>query len=252
MINEKIIELIQAGVDRELDDSQQAELERILETSAEARACQSKLLKLCGLLEEEQALELPRGLHRKIVDSISLPSKSTISRGFGALPGFLRYGMAAAAGLLLAIGVMDTPTVNLDSRDLDNMVGTIMQNDGSVGAVRLDGFSFDTDEIASSVSLQQRDRTLVLDVILTSTHPVDITVNFSGDGLVFDAIAQIQSELKSIGVNGQAIQISGQGRQHFAVLLHRESGPVEQAEASFKLNFASNGKVVKEGTLVTK
>lgn len=252
MINANIIALIHASVDGELDDSQEAELEQILNSSEEARVYQAELLKFCGLLEDQQALELPVGLHRKIVDSISLPSKSSISRGLGALPGFVRYGMAVAAGLLLAVGVMDSQTVNLDSRDLDNMVGTIMQNDSKSRAVTLGSFSFDLDEVASSVNLQQRDQTLVLDVIINSVHPVDIKVNYNGDGLVFDAIAQIQSNLDSIGVNGQYIQISGKGKQHFAVLLHRKSDPVEQTEASFRLGFIRDGKLVKEGTLVTK
>lgn len=252
MINENLIALIHAGVDGELDDRQRLELEQALDGSEEARAYQAGLLKFCSLLEDQQGPELPQGLHRNILDSINLPSRPANGRGFGALPGFIRYGMAAAAGLLLAIGIMDTQPVNMDSRDLDNMVGTIMQNDSRSRAVTLGSFSFDLDEVVSSVNLQQRDSTLVLDVVLDSPHVVDISLNYSGDGLVFDAIAQIQSDLDSIGVNGQAIQISGRGRQHFAVLLHRESGPAEPGEARFELGFARNGRTVKEGTLVTK
>jgi hypothetical protein len=106
--------------------------------------------------------------------------------------------------------------------------------------------------MSSTVRLQRRDGALVLDVLLDSKDPVDITVDFTGDGLQFDAIAQTRSELQSIEFADQAIQVKGHGRHHFAVLLHRDSDLADDSEASIGLRFSSNGVILKEGSLVTK
>jgi anti-sigma factor RsiW len=100
MINERITELINTGLDGELGQAEQAELDSVLEASAEAREYLRELEAFSNLLDREEPLELPDGLHREIVESIELPSKSK-GFSFGAIPGFIRYGMAAAAGLVL-------------------------------------------------------------------------------------------------------------------------------------------------------
>jgi hypothetical protein len=127
-----------------------------------------------------------------------------------------------------------------------------MHKDSGSDEVTLDAFAFEFDDISSAVTLQRRDGALVLDVLLDSRDPVDIMVDFTSDGLQFDAIAQMQSDLKSIEFADQAIKVEGHGRQHFAVLLHRDGDLAAEHEASIKLRFTSNGRLIKEGSLVTR
>ncbi|MFT5139687.1 MAG: hypothetical protein ACI9H8_000028 [Lysobacterales bacterium] len=251
MIDERIIELLYAKLDGELSQSDQLELNDAIQGSIEVRELQKSLIEFSDLLEQEPSLEIPDGLHAKIVSQIHLP---VVARGFrfSEIPGFFRYGLAAAAGLILTVGLYESQLNNTDAQDISSMVGTIMQKDGSSKAVTLDAFAFEFDSISSAVSLQRRDGALVLDVLLDSRDPVDITVDFTSDGLKFDAIAQMQSDLKSIEFADQAIHIEGTGRQHFAVLLHRDGDLTAEHEASIKLRFTSNGKLIKEGSLVTR
>lgn len=251
MINERIIELINAGMDGELSVPEQRELESALQDSDEAREFQAGLREFSDLLDREASLDLPPGLHGQIVQQIALPAASRRFR-FGDIPGFVRYGMAVAAGLVLTVGLYESQSEPAGERDINSMVGTIMQSDRVNGEETLDVFAFDFDDISSAVSLQRRDGALVLDVVLDSTNPVDITVDFTSDGLQFDAIAQMQSDLNSIEFADQAIQVKGHGRQHFAVMLHRDSDRAVSHEASIKLRYTSNGKLIKEGILVTR
>jgi len=250
MIDERSIELVNADLDGELNQPETAELEAALQQSGELRGLQSELRGFADLLDDEPPLELPDGLHRQIVQQISLPEKSGFS--LTAIPGFIRYGLAAAAGLVLTVGLYEYRPGATSEQDISSMVGTIMHQDKSSDGVTLDAFAFEFEEISSAVSLQRRDGALVLDVLLDSRDPVDITVDFTSDGLQFDAIAQMQSDLKSIEFADQAIQVEGHGRQHFAVLLHRDSDLAADREASITLRFTSNGKLIKEGSLVTR
>jgi len=251
MINERNLELVHAGLDGELGDSDRAELDKALQDSSELRELQAGLLEFSGLLDDEAPIEPPADLHGKIMHQISLPAVSVNKFRFRDIPGFVRYGLAAAAGLVLTVGIYESQLGTTDSQDISSMVGTIMNKSAS-DTVTLDAFAFDFDEISSVVSLQQRDGALVLDVVLDSRNLVVITVDFTSDGLQFDAIAQMQSDLKSIEFANQAIHIEGTGRQHFAVLLHRDGNLAADREATITLRFTSNGKLIKEGSLVTR
>ena len=51
MLEQRVIELINADIDGELGQAEKEELEAILESSAEARVMKVELLKLANLLE---------------------------------------------------------------------------------------------------------------------------------------------------------------------------------------------------------
>jgi hypothetical protein len=255
MIDERIIELINAGMDGELGEPEKAELDSALAQSAEALEYQRGLAALTSLLDDQEPLELPDGLHGRMMGQIQLPAPKSRFR-FADIPGFVRYGMAAAAGLLLTVGIYENqrglPGSEDMSGDIGSMVGTIMRNDRAEVEETLDALIFDLDQVSSAVRLQRRDGALVLDVLLDARDPIDITVDFTSDRLQFDAIAQTQSELKSIEFADQAIRVQGHGRHHFAILLHRDSDHAVDSEASIKLRYTSDGTLIKEGALVTR
>jgi hypothetical protein len=253
MIDERTIELIHGGLDGELSDAENAELEARLGQSDEARHYQAQMRELSVFLDRAPEQEVPGGLREKILGQIELPAEKRggVEFRFSRIPGFIRYGLAAAAGLLLAIGIYEYRPAGSDSPDLADMVGTVMPRTAA-GEVVLDTYSFEIDRLSSSVSLQESDGGLVLDVQLDSTGPVDIIVDFTSDGLQFDAIAQLQSDLGSIEVADRAIQIKSRGRQHFAVLLHRDDETADGTAATIRLDFSSEGKLLNSGKLTTK
>jgi len=256
MIDERIKELVQAGVDGELGSQEQAELDAVLAESAEARQLREELLGLNSLLDDVAPPDWPEGLHRRIVERIELPRAkaglpAVLSR-LGLVPGFVRYGLAAAAGLVLTVGIYESQRDSLVEHDIGSMVGTIMRNDRAAVEETLDALIFDLDQVSSAVRLQRRDGALVLDVLLDAKDPVDITVDFTSDGLQFDAIVQTRNELQSIEFADQSIRIKGHGQHHFAVLLHRDSDRAVDSEASIGLRYSSEGRLLKEGAVVTR
>ena len=96
MINERTIELINCGLDGELNERQQEELEAALRESEVARAYQAKLMELNGVLANEPPVEPPPGLHANIVRQIKLPEPSFGWFGLPKAPGVMRYGLTAA------------------------------------------------------------------------------------------------------------------------------------------------------------
>ncbi len=248
MIDPRVIELIHAALDGELDPADEAELEKHLAESPEARHYQEQMSELCAFLDKAPPLELPDGVRNGILDGVKLPAAKPAKAAFGLgrIPAFARYGLAAAAGLVLAIGIYEFRPGGDAEPDFSSMAGTILPGD-----VVLDQYSFESEQLSSSVSLRRRDDALVLDVELDSAAPFDITVDFTSDGLRFDAISQLDSDLSSIEVADRSIQVKGRGRQHFAVLLQRE-GAAGGSAARIRLDYSSDGKLLNSGELVTK
>lgn len=251
MTIERIEDLVHSGLDGELDEAGRAELEAALNGSEEARQLQKELQAFNDLIAGVEPVEPPVGMHREIVDGIVLPGNPGRGFAFMQIPGFVRYGLTAAAGLLLAVGLYEFRPGPIPAGDLDNMVGTIMK-DHQVRGTAVDSFSFDIEQLSSTVSLLERDDGLVLEVVLDSADPIEITMDFTSDGLMFDAIAQMKSDLNSIEFADQAVQVKGHGRQHFAVMLHRDDAVAASEKASIKLQFSRNGELVREGVLLSR
>lgn len=245
MIDERTIELIHAGIDGELDAAGAAELEQCLADSGEARQYHAQMRDLGAFMSRVPVVEPPEGLHASIVSSIGLPRPRAAWR-FGQFPGFLRYGLATAAGLLLAIGLYEYRPGMGGSADLSSMVGTIMPGRNPADGVRLDGFDFSLEGLASEVSLLRRDQQLVLDVRMQSPGPVSVAVAFDGEALQFEALAQSESELQSIEIDEGAIRVEASGAQHFAVLLHVQDAAAMNA-GRIDLRWYSEGQVLKQG-----
>lgn len=245
MIEDRTKELIHAEIDGEIDDAGREELARALSGSDEARAYQAQMQDLEAFLDRVPAQEVPDGLHARIVGSISLPSARSRGwlAGFGQFPGFVRYGLATAAGLLIAVGVYEyRPGVGAPG-DLSSMSGTILPAGNRVEDIKLGESRFEIDALASQVSLLRRGEALVLDFQVDAGQPVDLELELLGSDLHFDAIAQVEGELDSIEVSDQIIRIAADGRQHFAVVLRRQS-PAEDG-ARVLMNWTRASKVLK-------
>ena len=86
MLSERALYLLNAGIDGELDATEQEELDAVLEASAEARAMHAELLKLANLLESVPAKDPPPELSAQILDRVATPrpQKRRVFRVFRA------------------------------------------------------------------------------------------------------------------------------------------------------------------------
>jgi hypothetical protein len=251
MLEEHAIELINAGVDGELSDARQQELKTLLDDSEEARNYYSEVEQLADTLNRLPALELPVEIHGKIVDGIDLPARSSRASifRFGEMPSFLRYGMATAVVLLLAVGLYGNREELAAPGDVADMVGTITRGGPHTNIKVLDTFSFERKGASAQISLEERNGSYLLDVRMDADRTLEFHADFSGDSLGFEAFAQMQSHLDSMHFADNSIRVTGTGEQRFVVMLRREADATAYSKTGIRLNFSSEGDLIQEGVI---
>ena len=254
MTDERTLEMISAAADGELNASERAELEQLLENSAEAREFQAELAEMDSILGEVPAIEPPDSLHTQIVNCISLPRKKADPSFLGWLrpPQFmpvLRYGLAAAAGLLLATSFYESQSLFPSNNDFDDLVGTMAPSRVVAEADILDTFDFRSDDLEALVQLQRRDNDIYLDIQIDANAALNIAVDMSSTGVRPGALAQLDHSLESIVVEDQALKLRATGQRRLIVLLRRADNALIAGEAKITLEFSSDGRLLEQGSL---
>ena len=95
MLDQRIIELINADIDGELGTEDQGELKAVLISSPEAAEYRVELLELNNAFRNMKELDPPPALARNILDQVKLPARQTLFN----LPGFLTGLNPVAGGL---------------------------------------------------------------------------------------------------------------------------------------------------------
>ncbi len=85
MLDQRITELINAGIDGELGPQEHKELKAVLASSPEAVAFRLELLELNNAFRNMPELDPPPALARNILEQIQLPDRRTAFR----IPGFI-------------------------------------------------------------------------------------------------------------------------------------------------------------------
>mgnify|MGYP003571990654 CR=1 FL=1 len=75
MLEERIIQMINADLDGELGQAEKEELDAILESSAEARSMRVEMLKLTNLLDSVPEVAPPPGLSEQILNKLTPPPR---------------------------------------------------------------------------------------------------------------------------------------------------------------------------------
>lgn len=251
MIDEHTQELIQAGVDGELDATGKVELGKILEASAEARRFHSELVRLAGFLDSIPGREMPTGLHARIVQGIDLPSPRKRKSLFELIEGapLLRYGFAGAAALVLAV------TISMNREDLgapvdvSSMVGTMTRPLPEAQLEIVDRFTIDAGSTNGQVILERRETGMVVNIDVEAAEGFELEVDLAGSGLLLDAFAQVDSQLDSISFKGEKFNVSGQGRQQFVLVLNPGAGSTKVGQSRIDLVVKQQGVRVQSGSL---
>ncbi len=236
MLDEHALNLINADVDGELTPAESQELDAILESSAEARAMRSELVKLSNILNSTPELSPPPGLSKSVLDSLA-PSTKISNFSFSSFFSSIQpapVGMAFAAGLLLTVGFYEMSRDSMIRSDAAGMVGTMVA--GHSGGINLleNNLQFAGEDFSGTVSLSENNGLYVLNFDLDSKDRQEIEVGLDRTGLSFGGFAETQGSpgkvIDTLVISGGTLRVVSQGRQRFAVFL-RGIGPEEAVDA---------------------
>jgi hypothetical protein len=254
MLDQRIEELINAGIDGELGPEEQRELKAVLASSPEAAAFRVELLELNNAFRNVQELDPPPALARNILDQVQLPARQKLFN----LPGFLSGlnpvagGLAFAAGLLLAVGIYEAGSRQVTQQNTVNMVGTMVAGDQGEVPGQGDRLLLDLDGLSGAVSMNVSENGQVLEFDLDSNQAIEIELDLEKAGLMVTGFAQDDrgdgSFIDTLELLGGTMRVVNQGRHHFVVFL-RQSPDSKDHGKDLRIGISHDGQRVYEDTL---
>jgi predicted anti-sigma-YlaC factor YlaD len=253
MPDERLQELISADLDGELDPVEQAELEAALAASAQARQLRAELQKLGHLLDGVPQEEPPADLAPAILAQLRLPRRSAgaIVRGWFAGLQLLPVATAFAAGLLLAVAIVQwTPSAGIET-DPSLMVGSMLS--GPDGRERFgEPLQIEAPGLSGTVALRETRGFVMVDFALDASEAATFDLALAAAGLGFGGIAQLSANerdwTESYRVAGGDLRVESQGHRHFIVFLRRP-GEAAGAVTALDLTVTQQGRQVYSGSL---
>lgn len=225
MLEQRVIDWINAEIDGDLSPGDQASLQAVLDSSEEARTMRTELQRLAAQLDNAPRLDPPEGLAESVIDRLASRTPSTgfslanLFRPFQPAP----VGLAFAAGLLAAVVFYELTPGGAASMDTSSMVGTMVAGQPVGKTVQLDELSIEQAGITGNISLQARGEIYVLNFDLDSGHTTEIEISLAEAGLGFGGIAHAPGDgpatVGSIEITGGGLRVVNQGRQAFFIFL---------------------------------
>ena len=246
-IDEKYTALINADIDGDIQADEQAELEAFLAESEAGRALQAELRDLCSTLDDAEMLDPPPHMKHVVMNSLRNSPPETESAGFlqsmFAVPA-LRYAATFAAGVVMAIAIVDSGQVQQSAfNDVTGLVGTM--SDVSDMATSVDSTIIHKAEVAGSVTLRRADPILIIDFDLSTKGPIDIVATYDDKTVWFNGFAQLESTGTSISTDGNQVRIQFEGKRRYAVYLHNPGS----RNLSINIQFFAKGEPVHQAVL---
>ena len=241
MNDKKYIELIQAELDNELSVDQQAELDTLLDASAEARASRKDFRDLAGLLRKIPTRQPPETLRRSILAQIELAGRQRPAPSAWAMPAAARMAMAFAAGVVVTIGLFRLAPADIGSIDTRSLVGSMVNNQALPGGLSRDRLELGLDTVQGSVELHRNNNVLMLEFAFDSKAPLNLVLDFVGQGLQFEGFAHQSVAPPDLQVSADSIAIVANGDQSFVVFLAYTDEKDRGFAASITLEFQLAG-----------
>ena len=187
MLNEHEIYLINAGIDGELDASEQGELEALLAGSEEARTMHAELLRLSNILAAVPDQQPPQELADVILDRAA-PRQAFFLRSVFSAFQPATAGVAFAAGLLATVAVYEWSTGPGDLSVHEQMAGTLVAGREAESSKPVDSRDWNAGGNSGSVLLSREGDLSILDVEVRTDGPLEITFELLEAGLGFGGI----------------------------------------------------------------
>ena len=231
MLNEHEIYLINAGIDGELDASEQGELEALLAASEEARTMHAELLKLSNILAAAPDQQPPEDLAGVILDRAAPRQVFSLRSVFSAFQP-ATAGVAFAAGLLATVAVYEWSPGPGDRSVHEQMAGTLVAGREAENSKPVDSLDWQAGGHTGKLLLRRQGDLSVLDVEVLGEGPLEISFSLDDAGLGFGGIMMGQTESTTENqhyeVSGGALRVTSQGAQKFTLFL---PAAVQQADS---------------------
>ena len=244
---ERIAELIQADIDGELAADDRAELDSALESSAETRKFHDEMARLAKLMADVKDLDPPWGLRRRIIDNVKLPPRPVWSRW--ARPA--SYGLAVAAGVLMAVGV--TQISPQGSTDMSSLVGTMVSRGAELSRPSSSELSIDVEAVQGQVLLKDLDSAWAVEFELNSNDDVEIAIDFGKAGLSFGGYANRDGSSKNenLEVSEGKVTMTNNGSHQFVLFLRRVPESSEGSQM-IGITVSHQGEAIFDGLLESR
>jgi hypothetical protein len=232
-LDERLIELIQADVDGELDRhsaADRADLARALLGDADARGLREELMRLRAALSRVPEVAPPAGLRSDILASVEARPPATVAAGSGAA---LRYAAVFAGGALvttLAFVLFRGTGANFDAA---RIVGTLAPADRGIVAGSSRDLNFERAGVAAGVTLHDLDPLIIIDLELDSLSPVEVVAGFDPGMLRFAGFSALEDEAPSVNVTASRVTLVSSGAHRYAVVLRRTDGRATRVHLEF-------------------
>lgn len=254
-VGQRTQDLINGRIDGEISVTEQAELDRLLVTSKDARKLNEDLRTLTRVLDELPDIEPPQFLQSAIERQVRVPVQGNLDSNKPVFLGgllnanWLRTSLALAAGVVLTFGVYEMGSEPITTRDTATMTGTVLKNgfSGQNGSL-LDSIDLNTEKLKGLIELRNKDDLFTLDVKLSSDGPSEVVVNFAGRGLEFDGKTPMQNPAVTVSVRDGSIHLASQGEQHYTVMLRRTSQAGQAAP--LELDFFADNELIQKAELI--
>jgi hypothetical protein len=230
ILDQQIIDLINADIDGALGPEEKRELESILDSSSEAAGFRDELLQLNKVINDVPELDPPADLTRIILDQVQLPARRRLFQ----LPAFLTNfnpataGLAFAAGLLMAVGFYQVASPKVSQHDMFSMVGTMVGDQQIKAPGKGDRLTLAMDGLSGSVALNVNEYGQALEFNLESELAFEIKLDFDNAGLMLNGFAQDDlgdgSLIESLELSGGTMRVVNRGKHHFVVFLKQQPG----------------------------
>ena len=138
MLDDRMLELLNAEIDRALSAADRAELSRRLLSEPDSRAARDALRRTCAELDSLAPAEVPAELHERILAALPQPTAAAsrggqLSRWFLSSASTLRYA-AAVIGAVLVGTIAFQENRGVNGVDADQAAGTMADPPATVRA----------------------------------------------------------------------------------------------------------------------
>lgn len=254
MLDDRAKDLINREIDGELSDSERARCMALLDESESAREYRAELSRLDELLARVPSLELPEEVRRRIFAQIELPRPR---KWFTHMAGWMQgrpisYGIAAAAGLLVATAIYELAPAPRGASDLSSLVGTLARGNGLEAVDQLGSLDVEHEAVDGRIVLSGNDDLKLLRFEVNSQSPVDIEVDLAGAGLAFGGFAQEGESVPGpVAYSEGRLRVASLGSRRFTLVL-RDDGEVVEHAGGIAVSVSQEGEILFQDVLASQ
>ena len=251
MLEERTISLINADLDGELSSADKAELDALLESSAEARTMKAELQRLNNLMDSLPPQSPPSGISEQVFDRLGLHGTPRFSlAGIFASLKPSPPALAFAAGLLMTVAIYELSPGGSSNADTASMVGTMVAGQTGAQSSLNNDIYLEGDGFTGTITLRNEAGLYVLNFDLDSEEKTWVKVGLDRTGLSFGGFAKLQEDsdevFDAVAISGGTLRVVNDGHQQFAVFLRGSDSEQDIDPGSISIDFSRDMDSIRE------